>query len=893
MTTSARSLSLLAIPLFLSAANFPAHAQGQSVGQNRAIEEIIVSARKTEENVQDIPIALQAISSQMIEERRIVGIEGIADLSAGLVFDSGLLPNDTRPVIRGLSSARGRANVATLIDDVDVTSESLTTGGGGMTANLRLMDLERVEIVKGPQSVLYGRSAFTGAVNYVTKRPSQEFGGEVSVDVDEYGTRDLKLSVTGGLTDKLAGKVLVSDWETDGWYENPNTGGDLGGGESTGASFSLEFISDGAFSAFTSLTMSDEEYRPRAIAFKSTMLNVDENGNAGTYETGIAAPGAEMFPYTFDQATIDFCQTDAARNVPFAENLENLSPALTGFFPGTGNCRPLLVGELKAKESDVDYSVDPRTGRDFRGSEVETTHLHVDLRWEYDDYEIRSITGYTDNEVNIQEDFDLTDYSLISNTPFDFMTFMGNPLSAGNINAQYGLSAASDITHSLEQISQEFRFIASTDNVDWFLSALIWQEDMNTDWDDVFWLRDGGDDFSGITGGFPLFTATPVYTIPTTEISRETRHWSVAGSLSWAFEEDFSLTIEGRYLDEKIDYKGTNEDRGAITATAGFACDFGAAFDPGNIPPDLTADAPCGDSSNSADSSKFVPRVSLDWQATVDALVYLTYAEGYKPGGVATIDANGDVSDGEFDPEELVSYELGAKTSWLDNSLFINGAIFLYDYTDQQVGITSVLNGIAQSQTVNAGKSSLEGFELDISWRPTANTSVDFGYVYADAEYDDFNLAEIAASSGGNPPSSNNVANAGNADADFSGKKLPLSARNAATLGLRYEQPVFNNLDGFAEIFGSYQSKRYIDDGNLAYLPSYSIWNLSVGVSDDDWRAIVYVDNLLDDDTIRSGIGNTDYGLLPDYTGTGGLPKAANLILPQPRTVGLRLSYSF
>ena len=140
----------------------PAFAQEASL----AIEEIIVTARKTEENSQDIPIALEAFSATTIAEKGVDGIEDVAGLSAALTFDTGLLPNDTRPVIRGLSSTRGRSNVATLIDDVDVTSEALTTGGGGITGNLRLMDLQRVEIVKGPQSVLYGRSAFTGAVNY-------------------------------------------------------------------------------------------------------------------------------------------------------------------------------------------------------------------------------------------------------------------------------------------------------------------------------------------------------------------------------------------------------------------------------------------------------------------------------------------------------------------------------------------------------------------------------------------------------------------------------------------------------------------------------------------------------------------------------------------------------
>ena len=87
---------------------------------NLAIEEIIVTARKTEENLQSIPMALDAVTTTQIEEKGVSNIADVAQLSAGLVFDVGLTPNDTRPVIRGVSSTRGRANVATLIDDIDI-----------------------------------------------------------------------------------------------------------------------------------------------------------------------------------------------------------------------------------------------------------------------------------------------------------------------------------------------------------------------------------------------------------------------------------------------------------------------------------------------------------------------------------------------------------------------------------------------------------------------------------------------------------------------------------------------------------------------------------------------------------------------------------------------------
>jgi hypothetical protein len=90
---------------------------------------------------------------------------------------------------------------------------------------------------------------------------------------------------------------------------------------------------------------------------------------------------------------------------------------------------------------------------------------------------------------------------------------------------------------------------------------------------------------------------------------------------------------------------------------------------------------------------------------------------------------------------------------------------------------------------------------------------------------------------------------------------------------------------------GQYQSKRYLSAGNRAYLDGYSIWNLSAGADHDGWSAVLYVDNLFDDDTVRSGLLNTDYGFGVSFEFD--LAQAANLVLPQPRTAGLRLAYRF
>jgi outer membrane receptor for ferrienterochelin and colicin len=117
------------------------------------IEEIIVTTRRREENLQEVPIAVTAIDAQTIQRQNITDLFDVAKLDPSVQMDTSFTPADTRITIRGLTNTRGRSNVAILVDGIDVTTENVVSPGGGMLANQRLLrDLERIEVVKGPQS---------------------------------------------------------------------------------------------------------------------------------------------------------------------------------------------------------------------------------------------------------------------------------------------------------------------------------------------------------------------------------------------------------------------------------------------------------------------------------------------------------------------------------------------------------------------------------------------------------------------------------------------------------------------------------------------------------------------------------------------------------------------
>ena len=133
----------------------------------QVIEEITVTARKKAENLQDVPISVNVITSDMLDRMGIKDLQDVTKLDPSLVFDRGFAPDDIRVVVRGIDNGRGRPVVATVIDGVDISSEALATAGASQLISPRLIDIERVEIVKGPQIALYGRTAFAGALSLI------------------------------------------------------------------------------------------------------------------------------------------------------------------------------------------------------------------------------------------------------------------------------------------------------------------------------------------------------------------------------------------------------------------------------------------------------------------------------------------------------------------------------------------------------------------------------------------------------------------------------------------------------------------------------------------------------------------------------------------------------
>jgi len=186
----------------------------ESFGQ-QVLEEVLVTARKREENLQDVSVAVSVVTAKTIEDAGLVRLTDISQLVPNMTYQENISNKFTNISLRGISSAGGLGNdpgVGVYVDEVYVARES------GFNADL--LDIQRVEVLKGPQGTLFGRNSAVGAINITTKRPSEELEGMVLADVGDYDYQRYGALVSGPITDGLAGKLSGVYNKRDGYLDN-------------------------------------------------------------------------------------------------------------------------------------------------------------------------------------------------------------------------------------------------------------------------------------------------------------------------------------------------------------------------------------------------------------------------------------------------------------------------------------------------------------------------------------------------------------------------------------------------------------------------------------------------------------------------------------------------
>lgn len=293
MTTIRQALAACAFALGGAAAQ----AQENSAAE-LALEEIVVTARKATENLQTVPIAIAAFTAKDIEAAGIRDLGDVASQTPGLVFDTVIGEHLAIPTIRGLTQNDlfgDVNNVEIFLDGVNVS------GRAGL--NFSLLDIERIEVVKGPQSALYGRNSFAGAINFVTRRAPDSFEGQASATAGSQGTYRGMLSFGGALTDTLRGRLALAYDETQGSYRNRTSPGDtLGGHEYRSVSGGLDWTPTDTFGLRLNAYYSDDDVGPPAVGYVVQNCEPNASGQMQAYcgelpEADESALGADTRGY--------------------------------------------------------------------------------------------------------------------------------------------------------------------------------------------------------------------------------------------------------------------------------------------------------------------------------------------------------------------------------------------------------------------------------------------------------------------------------------------------------------------------------------------------------------------------------------------------------------------
>ena len=315
--------------------------------------------------------------------------------------------------------------------------------------------------------------------------------------------------------------------------------------------------------------------------------------------------------------------------------------------------------------------------------------------------------------------------------------------------------------------------------------------------------------------------------------------------------------------------------------------------------------------------------------------MYASYSEGRKPGGFATvtIGAFGLPSRDtiEFESEKIKVYELGSKWTSSDRRVQVNGAFFYQDFTDKQISTQVIIGSTLGTRVSNASGAELQGLELAAQWRATDRLSVGLRlthflkYEYTDFETLSTGAAEIARVGNCTPVTTVVTAvvagvptNQAQTVCQLSrtGNHLEDTPETAVALNLGYRAPFGDGArHWFIDLDTSWIDKRFAEDDNSIVLDSYAMANLRFGVESERWAAQLYVNNLLNDDTVKSagtGPGNAQADLrqavilgqlavpttpvdLRNPVAAFGLaiPTSVFAQLPDPRTVGVRFNYRF
>jgi outer membrane receptor protein involved in Fe transport len=823
-----------------------AYAQDQ---QPSTVDAIIVTATKREQSLQDVPVVVTAVSGQLMQDAGVKDIKDLTILTPGLTVTSTSNETVTTARIRGVGTVGDNpgleSSVGVVIDGVYRPRNGVSFGDLG--------ELQRVEVLKGPQGTLFGKNTSAGVINILSVAPSFNFGAQGEVTVGDYGARGVSASVTGPLTgdDTVAGRLFMAARQRDGY---------------------LDVVTGTA--------------GPRT-------QKDDVNQDFWTIR-------GQMLIVPNDALTVriigDYTSRDESCCLATQLSVGNAVNSRANFINAV---RPGSIATTETPFSRSAYA-----NRDT-GQYIVDTGFSAQADWEINDaVTLTSITAWRNwrAETGQDSDFSAADIAYRPNDGTNFTEF-------GQVSQEFRLAGATDSfdwlvgafyakedleSRSVLNYGQDFyayfdtRVLGGVPALIGLSSAAIHQAGTGAD-----------DRYKQQDTTFALFTDNT---------------WSITEALK--LTAGLRYTNSEKTLTTTYSTTGASCDQGeaAYGTIAGLAGVATARSIVGGLclnAQNNDFDA-LGAFKQNKGEEEVTGTVKLSYKVTEDIMTYASVARGYKAGGFnldrtsrARITPNGSplpfntavncavatgcldfavLSDTSFAAEFADSYEVGIKTKWFNNSLLLNATVFYQDYTDFQlntfIGTAFVVESIPEVIS--------KGVDADFVWfTPIDGLALQGGVTYAETQFGTFTAADLT-----DPTRFNSVFR-------LPGAQVSFAPRWSSSVSATYERDLNDSLVFRTNVSAKYTS-RYNTGSDLHPVKdqeAFALVNARIGIgsSDERWSVELFSNNLFDQDYLQVAVnGPFQVDTSNPYSATADANISTyDTFLGAPRTVGLTLRGKF
>ena len=838
-TPRIRRYALLGASLCALASQMPTVAQeaeeAPAADSSLKLGSIVVTAQRREESINDVPMSIQAFGEDTLDALRVDSVDDLQTVVPSFSVSQSYqgVPTYT---LRGIGfntiNLSATSTVGTYVDEVAYPFPFMNSGP--------VFDVERIEVLKGPQGTLFGRNTTAGLINMVTNKPSDEFEAQVSADVGNYDTWNLEGMLNLPLSDKAQARFAIRSENSDeGWQESITRGEDRGTKDKLG------------FRA--------------ALALQPTEnldIDVSYNGWRNTSDT-IGGQAIGLTPNTDPTFTVP------GTSGPSTTSLFNAVDPVTGL-----SLVNFINNNFPTSAEQADWA--PNYARTTDGIGINGVDGPLEEDSKFDALKLGIRYGF-DNGLNLVS---LTGYNKLEREAI--LDWSGAPFAV----------LLQDIDGEIKSFSQELRLEGETGKANWLVGA-YYGKDEATDSNRTLLPDNANSNFVSTVAA--SLAASPLNVDPETGVPYtvlellnsfqtyydigefETKTWSVFANADWQLTPEFSLTTGIRYTDDRQDYVGCSGDvNGSMQPNVNVfnRTYFSLIYATPPAAPLLengcntfdVATNSFGAVTSSTKEDNVSWRVVGNWTPQDNLVLFASVTQGYKSASTPVNAASKSEQNAPATQESLLAYELGVKASLFDQRMQANAALFYYDYEDKQLAAffpDPIYKALSRLQNIPTAEA--YGLDAEVTYLISEELTAVGGLTLLHTEIGDFDTVD-----GFGLP------------VNRQGDPFLYSPETVASLALLYDRPISADLGVRASLSGRWQSESTAGtpDDPLYDIDSYGLLNGSIGIYslDDHWDLSVWGKNLTDEYYWQQITSN------------------ANVVLRfagMPRTYGASLTYRY